>query len=340
MYNGRGVDGYPQIGNVGLPPDAGNRHDSGMDPELVYRPQALAQGFTDRELQRHCQRGTLIRVRPGAYGSPGSVGELDSIAKHRIAIAATVRASPGDAVVSHASLAVMYELPLWNTSLRLVHMTVNRRNGGKKSARRHLHSAPYDPDEVTVIDGVSVFVPSRMIVDLARTLPFEQAVVVGDAAMRKFSLKAQDARDALDRWPRRPGAAAARRAIDFMDPRSESPGESRSRVRMFRAGLPAPDLQFEVFARDGLFVGRTDFRIDSVLGEFDGESKYGRLLRPGQTAGDAVFGEKVREDGLRDTGAQMVRWTWSELDDFAPVAARWSRAIERGGAAPRPRWRL
>lgn len=309
------------------------------DQPLVYRKRALTQGFTDRELQRHCDRGTLIRVRPGAYGRPEDVAALDSIAKHRIAIAATVHSLAVDAVVSHTSAAVLRTLPVWNTSLRLVHLTVNRRNGGKKSARRHLHSAPYDADEVTVVDGIMVFVPARVIVDLARTLPFEQAVVVGDAAMRKFGLTSRDLLDAVDRWPRRPGAAAAKRAIAFMDARSESVGESRSRVRMLWAALPEPDLQFEVLSETGLFLGRTDFRIGDVLGEFDGESKYGRLLKPDQSAGDAVFAEKLREDGLRDTGGQMVRWTWSELDDFAPVTDRWWRAIRRGAAGPRPRWR-
>ena len=50
-----------------------------------------------------------------------------------------------------------------------------------------------------------------------------------------------------------------------------------------------------------------------MLGEFDGRVKYGRLLRPGQEPGDAVFEEKRREDAIRDEGWGVVRWVWSDL---------------------------
>ena len=58
--------------------------------------------------------------------------------------------------------------------------------------------------------------------------------------------------------------------------------------------------------------------------------KYGRLLRPGQSAGDAVYEEKLREDELRDTGRQVVRWTWPELDTPDVVGGRLLRAFARG----------
>jgi len=51
-----------------------------------------------------------------------------------------------------------------------------------------------------------------------------------------------------------------------------------------------------------------------TIGEFDGRVGYGRLVRPGQSPADAVYEEKLREDAIRDTGRQVVRWTWPELD--------------------------
>jgi len=58
-------------------------------------------------------------------------------------------------------------------------------------------------------------------------------------------------------------------------------------------------------------VGRSDFGWEEqrTLGEFDGRVKYGRLLRPGETAADTVYREKRREDALRDQGWQLVRWS-------------------------------
>lgn len=60
-----------------------------------------------------------------------------------------------------------------------------------------------------------------------------------------------------------------------------------------------------------------------TVGEFDGEIKYGRLLKPGQSPGEVVFAEKIREDRIRDTGLAVARWTWDELGPrFPTVAAR------------------
>ncbi|GAA4698289.1 hypothetical protein GCM10023215_40850 [Pseudonocardia yuanmonensis] len=65
-----------------------------------------------------------------------------------------------------------------------------------------------------------------------------------------------------------------------------------------------------------------------MVGEFDGRVKYGRLLPPGQEPGDAVFAEKIREDAIRAAGWTVLRWTWGELRDFGPVAARLRRALD------------
>ncbi len=60
-----------------------------------------------------------------------------------------------------------------------------------------------------------------------------------------------------------------------------------------------------------------------LLGEFDGRVKYGRLLRPGEEPGDAVFREKRREDELRRlTGFAMVRLVWADLHRPRETAAR------------------
>jgi len=44
---------------------------------------------------------------------------------------------------------------------------------------------------------------------------------------------------------------AARRAVEFPDVRSESAGESMSRVRLMEEGLPRTELQHEIFGPDG-----------------------------------------------------------------------------------------
>lgn len=225
-------------------------------------------------------------------------------------------------MLSHQSAAVVYGLPLWKTPLDRVHLTRNRRGGGRITRRTTVHCAPIG-EHMAVVDGHALTLPARTVIDLARTLPFEQAVVVGDAAVRRFGVGREDLEAELARAARRHGVDAARRVVRFLSGHSESVGESRSRVMLSRAGLPAPSQQGEVFEPGGRRIGRVDFHIDGiVLGEFDGRVKYGRLLKPGQSPGDAVFAEKQREDALRDLGFQVVRWTWDDLEAPGQVAER------------------
>ena len=99
------------------------------------------------------------------------------------------------------------------------------------------------------------------------------------------------------------------------------------------AGLPRPEPQYTVCTQDGRFVGRCDFGWPDfgVLGEFDGRTKYGRLLRkPEQTAEDVLIDEKRREDRLRAMGWMVIRWMWSDLAHPDPLLARLREAFARG----------
>lgn len=153
----------------------------------------------------------------------------------------------------------------------------------------------------------------------------------GDAALR-LGLTAAELEACLGRSRRRPGMANARRVAAFIDARSESPGESLSRVSLQAAGLPRPALQFEVF-RAGILLGRSDFCWEEqrTLGEFDGRVKYGRLLKPGQSSEEVVYREKLREDAFRDDGWQVARWVSMDLDVPERIADRVRRAFLRNG---------
>jgi hypothetical protein len=216
-----------------------------------------------------------------------------------------------------------------------------------------MHSAPLRPEEVAVVTGLPVTSLARTVLDLARTMPFEEAVAVADAALHRAADRGRrvagaggdgvgtidqaalaDALLAAARWP---GTPAARRVVAFADGRSASVGESRSRIALRRAGLPAPVLQWPVVGRDGRFIGYTDFGWPEqrVVGEFDGRIKYGELLRPGEAPSDVVVAEKLREDRLREEDLSVVRWTWTDLANFTPVATRIRRRLDRSFTAPR-----
>lgn len=291
-----------------------------------------AAGYESAELARLRRAGTIRSVRRGAYVlDPTPVQE--TVSAHREQIAAAVGLLTAPAVVSHMSAAVLHGLPLWDAELARVHLIRDRPNGGHVDPLVHLHVMPLRRGDVTEIDGIAVTSLARTVCDLARSLSSFKAVPIGDAALAR-GLEPRELADVLARCRGWRGVVRARRTIDFLDARSESPGESCSRVVLHEQGLPKPDLQVKVYDDRGYLLARSDFGwIERrTLGEYDGKGKYGELRRPDQTAEDVVLDEKDREDRLRDHGWQIARWTWPLLR--TPVELR--RRVERAFARAQP----
>jgi hypothetical protein len=211
-----------------------------------------------------------------------------------------------------------------------VHVTRNRNSGGNRRAVVQVHAAPLTEMDITTIDGVPVTSLARTVLDLCRTVPIEQAVAAGDRALA-FGLVRAVLEEHLAQMARWPGTRQARRVVALLDPRSESAGESVSRVRLHEDGLPAPELQQDIHDEDGQFVARVDFcwQEQRTIGEFDGKIKYGRMLKSGQSIQDVLFAEKRREDALRDLGWQIVRWLWADLYRRGVIRDRVLRAFAR-----------
>lgn len=301
--------------------------------KLHLTGDAVLGGLTFDELDQMTRKGELRRVRRGAYaGVPDE--PPDAAAQHRTLIEATLRQTPVPAVVSHISAAVLHGLPCFPDQLSRVHLTRDRPGGGTVRRYVHLHAASLPRIDVCEIEGWSVTSLARTVVDLCRTLSMQRAVAIGDAALALGLPDTELAAVAAQcfGWP---GMAAARRAIEFLDLRSESVGESVSRVVLHEAGVAPPQPQFVVSDQHGAFVGRSDFGWSEfrTLGEFDGLWKYGRLLKPGQTPGDAMVEEKRREDALRDLGWEVVRWIWADLRHPDRLVERLERAFARGRRA-------
>lgn len=297
---------------------------------LHRRAQLLVAGYTDDELRRQRRHGWLSTIRPGTYVRATSPGDAE--VRHALAAAATLPLLADGAVASHITAAVLHGLPVWRTGLSRVHVTRSRRTGGRCGRLVHVHTARLAPDEITELGGggltgLVATSPARTVVDVGRSVPFEEALVVADAALHKHLVTTAELDEALSRAGRWPGAPAARRVIAFADGRSESVGESRSRLAIRLAGLPDPVPQWKVFDADGHRVARSDFGwpLLRTVGEFDGAVKYGRLLPPGRSLADVVLDEKRREDAIRAQDLSVVRWIWSDLANFAPTARQLRR---------------
>lgn len=284
--------------------------------------QLTSLGQTTADRARLARTGELVRVRHGAYADEAARSALD---QHRQLIAGTVPIMGSETVLSHVSAGVLHQLPSWESTLERV--TVLRLSGGHGSRRRNLHVrlAPIEPTEVTEIDGYPVTSLERTAIDLGCLHDYDRAVSVMDAALHlkaDFDVMADTAQAARTRR----GVATARAALAFADGRSESVGESISRVRMAAAGLPVPELQVNIFDEFGTWLARTDFGWEAlgVLGEFDGRVKY--VGTPDEIA-RTVMREKAREERLRELGWIVVRWSWADLSDLNAFRRRIEAAI-------------
>ena len=296
-----------------------------------------ADGYQRDELARLTRQHDLVHVRRGAYAEPPAEA-LTPQQAHLQLLEATVRQSSPEAVASHISAAVVHDLPTWNDSLGRVHLSRDRTGGARQRRYSEIHSAVLPDPDVVIVNGIRVTSLARTVVDLGCSLSMERAVAAGDAALRRGVDPAELA-ELLERGRGRRGIARACRSIAFLDGRSESAGESVSRVKFHLIDLPKPDLQYDVYNADGRWMARTDFWWEdfNTVGEFDGRIKYGRALQPEQPIEDVLFDEKLREDAVRDQGKQMARWIWGDLYPPLDLKKRLERAFARGERTSRGR---
>ena len=301
--------------------------------DIILLDELRSRGYEHPDIRRMVRSGELVRLRRAAYAQHPPDGPIGD--KHRQLVHATIPYLGDDTVISHGSAAALHGLPLWPPAVSHVHVTRSRKYGGKLRTVVHVHAATLTADDVVLVDGVRVTSIARTVLDLGRTLPLAQSVAGGDRALATGVSPDELARTAagMEHWP---GIRRARHAVELLDRRSESAGESASRVELLELSLPRPDLQVRILDANGRLVARSDFGwLDRrTVGEFDGKIKYGRALEPGRSIEDIVYEEKLREDAIRDLGWQVVRWTWSDLQRSEVIRDRLLRAFARAGSEP------
>jgi hypothetical protein len=274
--------------------------------------------------------GDLVRLRRAVYATRAAVAWAaeDPRRRHALDVLAVTRSVGRDSVASHHSAAVMHGLDLLGSAPpEVVTLTrpLSRRGCRPRADGILFHAAALPPEHVTKCWGALVTSVPRTVVDLARTLPFMDAVVVADSALRLGQARPPELSRVADECGRWPGVARARRVIAFGDGRAESVLESCARVVFYERGLEAPELQVE-FRGEG-FVYRGDFYWARyrTIAEADGMAKYEEPLRAR---------EQIRRDRLlRDAGHKVVHFTWRELFETPEVVIT---RIRKAFASPTP----
>lgn len=264
-------------------------------------------------------------------------------------VAAQSQMRGGSGVVSHASAAILHGLALPGLTGRPVEMTVE--GGARVSSRGGLmrHLDELEGDDVVEVDGIRCTSLDRTVFDLARVASLEMAVSAADAAARLTAASGRGAvsriqeewRDRLraraDAASRRRGIARARWVIEFFDARAELPGESVSRLQLFRLGFRDFDLQVPVAGPEGeAYTVDIGLSAAKTFWEFDGEAKYtDPALRGDRTVAEVLLREKRREDWIR--GVTQWRFCRGGFRDIATPESLAARLAAFGVPLPSAR---
>lgn len=202
----------------------------------------MRAGMTRAELAGRVRRGELVRIRRGAFRPPQS---LTPEQNHLELIAAMASGLPTGGVLSHATAAVLHELPVPASALDRLHIITPGKSGRlSKHLHRHTGAVPEAESAGVELRGSAVVAPlaagaglagpsgrqarklawvpvgfdaasglritsrARTVVDLARSLAYADAVAVVDAALRAGAERAELEAE-LELARRRPGNARA-----------------------------------------------------------------------------------------------------------------------------------
>lgn len=178
-----------------------------------------------------------------------------------------------------------------------------------------------EPQDIVFVRGMRCTSPARTWVDLGASLPLGRLVAAADFILaRRRPLASRDELcDAHIRAGRSRGAANRVAALELCTDASESPRESELRVLLFRAGLPMPTANVEIF--DGFrFVARVDLLFASarLIVEYDGD--YHR--DPDQWSRD-----QSRRAELESLGYRVTVVTARDFDDPGALVRRIGRLL-------------
>jgi len=268
-----------------------------------------ARGISPDLMRSLVRSGDLVRVRRGVYATRTAVdwAGADQARGHALRVHAIRATVGGAAVVSYHSAAVLHGLGLLKPPKDTVTLTLppGRAWNRPASAGVVFHAADLPPGHLTKLYSLPVTTAARTVIDLARTLPFTDGVVVADSALHAEKTAKPELHKVLDSCASWPGVRRARQVVAFADERAGSALESAARVVFDQSGLEPPELQATVHLARHAFLVDFFWPGHRVIAEADGIAKY--------TGDKDLIAQFERDRLLRDADYKIVHFTWHEL---------------------------
>ena len=168
--------------------------------------------------------------------------------------------------------------------------------GGRVRSREGLvvSQETLQPRDIWTIDGVQLTSPVRTVFDSLRLLRGDMRLIVADALTHLGRTDVEEVRRYFAGQRRLRNLRVGAALVDQIEPKSESPMETRLRIGLVAAGLPQPVAQWVLRDHLDRFVARLDLAYpeQKVAVEYDG----------------AWHWERRREDDRRRDAARALGW--------------------------------
>ena len=246
----------------------------------VFTPADAARaGYSRARLRTALARGDWVVVRRGVMAEQAVVDHCASSpeGRHALATAADLAATDGQRVAVGLSAAAVLGVETLGGAPDQVSLSAPRSPGdghGFRSSRTRTLVSYLPPEHRTAVNELGCATVERTVVDIARTGETVPAVVAMDSAARRFGVTTQQLREVAAFQAGWPFARRIGRAIDMVDPRSESVLETLGRLSWRFSTLPAPLVQ--TWIGENTAEVRVDLLVPElwVAGEGDGRLKY------------------------------------------------------------------
>lgn len=259
---------------------------------FTVRDALLTNGMSYDEVRT----GPYRRLFQGVYAVPGE--EID----HELRCRAATAFCPRGAMLTGASALTVHGVPLAQT-FDDVTLLIGERVPVHRSTGIVMRRGRAIDDDWTPWHGIRLATPTRAVFDALRSLPPRRSIGCADAAVRAGAVHVDELYRLLaERHDN--GVVRARKVVELIDARSESPKESELRVVLLLSGI-ALEPQLEITLPNGRKV-RADLGDDElkVLVEYDG-AWHG--------AETEVLHDRRRRKELRDAGWHVIVVTADEL---------------------------
>lgn len=268
---------------------------------VFTRDQALALGLSRHQIDHGVHAGRFERIGTGLFRAIGAPITWD-----QGLIGAVLSAGPG-ALASHRSAAHLWDLDGSRPGVVEISVPRHRRHRRRDGIRVH-ESTDLDLAEPTVRRRVPTTGIVRTLIDLGGVVPRERLGQAVDDAIRR-RLTGWDQIAALRARHARRGRNGTGKMRELLEERYGTgiPDSHFGRLvadLLVDAGLPVPEIEYEIHAADGRWLARADLAYpdDWIAVELDSRKHH---------LNERAFeADPVRQNRVELEGWLVLRYTW------------------------------